>query len=51
MLIYLFLRETEKESERAWVRGIERQRQNIQSRLCVVSAEPDTGLDPTSVSS
>ena len=35
------------EREREWVRGRERGRERIPSRLHTVSTEPDAGLEPT----
>ena len=42
------MRERERERERAQQlgRGRERGRERIPSRLCIVSSEPDSGLDP-----
>ena len=41
--MYLFIFETESK----WGRGKERRRERTQSRLCAVSSEPGSGLDPT----
>ena len=39
------MRQREREGEKAQGRGRERGREGIPSRLCVVGAEPDAGLE------
>ena len=42
-------RERERERKHEWGRGRERERERrrVPSRLCITSAEPDMGLEPT----